>query len=65
MEPVLFYGVPSGCSFGSIVALEWLGIPYKLCRIDMPECSVPLEARQSIAGHKVGERGRLAVVHAA
>lgn len=37
MKPVLFYGVPSGCSFGSIVALEWLGLPYRLCRIDMPE----------------------------
>lgn len=37
MSPILFYGVPSGCSFGSIVALEWLGQPYRLCRIDMPE----------------------------
>lgn len=35
--PILFYGVPSGCSFGSIVALEWLGRPYRLSRIDMPE----------------------------
>ncbi|PYE90535.1 glutathione S-transferase family protein [Phyllobacterium leguminum] len=35
MEPVLFYGVPHGCSFGSIVALEWLGQPYRLVRIDM------------------------------
>jgi glutathione S-transferase len=35
--PILFYGVPSGCSFGSIVALEWLGRPYQLCRITMPE----------------------------
>jgi glutathione S-transferase len=35
MEQVLFYGVPHGCSFGSIVALEWLGQPYRLCRIDM------------------------------
>lgn len=35
MEPVLFYGVPHGCSFGSIVALEWLGQPYRLHRIDM------------------------------
>jgi glutathione S-transferase len=35
--PILFYGVPSGCSFGSIVALEWLGKPYRLSRIDMPE----------------------------
>ncbi|MCH7336507.1 glutathione S-transferase N-terminal domain-containing protein [Acinetobacter sp. NIPH 2699] len=32
----LFYGVPSGCSFGSIVALEWSGQPYQLCRIEMP-----------------------------
>lgn len=37
MEPVLLYGVPQGCSFGSIVALEWLNQPYKLCRINMPE----------------------------
>jgi glutathione S-transferase len=37
MEPVLLYGVPQGCSFGSIVALEWLGQPYKLCRINMPQ----------------------------
>lgn len=37
MEPVLFYGVPQGCSFGSIVALEWLGESYRLCRINMPE----------------------------
>ncbi|MCW4456598.1 glutathione S-transferase family protein [Flavobacterium sp. MXW15] len=35
--PTLFYGVPSGCSFGSIVALEWLGRPYQLCRIEMPD----------------------------
>ncbi|MGY8527003.1 glutathione S-transferase family protein [Paracidovorax citrulli] len=37
MTPILFYGVPSGCSFGSIVAPEWLGQPYRLCRIEMPE----------------------------
>jgi len=37
MEPVLFYGVPQGCSFGAIVALEWLNQPYRLCRITMPE----------------------------
>lgn len=37
MEPILFYGVPQGCSFGSIVALEWLGQPYRLCRIEMLE----------------------------
>lgn len=37
MEPVLFYGVPQGCSFGSIVALEWLGQPYRLSRVVMPD----------------------------
>jgi glutathione S-transferase len=37
MYQVLFYGVPQGCSFGSIVALEWLGQPYQLCRIEMLE----------------------------
>lgn len=37
MTPILFYGVPEGCSFGSIVALEWSGKPYRLCRIQMPE----------------------------
>ena len=37
MSPILFYGVPSGCSFGSIVALEWLGQPYRLSRVEMPE----------------------------
>ncbi|MGF1628464.1 MAG: glutathione S-transferase family protein [Kiloniellaceae bacterium] len=37
MLPILFYGVPEGCSFGSIVALEWTGRPYRLCRIQMPE----------------------------
>ena len=37
MTQILFYGVPSGCSFGSIVALEWLGVPYGLCRIEMPQ----------------------------
>ena len=36
MEPVLFYGVPQGCSFGSIVALEWLGQPYRLAS-NMPD----------------------------
>lgn len=37
METVLLYGVPQGCSFGSIVALEWLNQPYRLCRVNMPE----------------------------
>jgi glutathione S-transferase len=37
MSPILYYGVPSGCSFGSIVALEWSGLPYRLARVEMPE----------------------------
>jgi glutathione S-transferase len=37
MSLILFYGVPEGCSFGSIVALEWSGLPYRLCRVEMPE----------------------------
>lgn len=37
MSAILYYGVPSGCSFGSIVALEWSGLPYRLARVDMPQ----------------------------
>jgi glutathione S-transferase len=37
MSPIFFYGVPEGCSFGSIVALEWSGAKYRLCRVEMPE----------------------------
>ncbi|WP_107313806.1 glutathione S-transferase family protein [Burkholderia metallica] len=36
MSPILLYGVPAGCSFGSIVALEWAARPYRLSRITMP-----------------------------
>lgn len=35
MKPVLFYGVPSGCSLASVIALEWLAQPYHLSRIEM------------------------------
>ncbi|MGH8084474.1 MAG: glutathione S-transferase family protein [Lysobacter sp.] len=52
MFPILFYGVPSGCSFGSIVALEWLGQPYQLSRVEMPE-AVTSEAYRRI--NAVGE----------
>jgi len=57
MTPILFYGVPSGCSFGSIVALEWLGRPYRLSRIEMPEV-VTSEAFRRI--NPVGETPALA-----
>lgn len=35
MEPILLYGFPSGTSLGLIAALEWLGQPYRLSRVDM------------------------------
>src|SRR5690606_37760729 len=35
MEPILVYGHPAGSSMGLIAALEWLGAPYRLCRVDM------------------------------
>jgi glutathione S-transferase len=35
MEPILLYGVPAGSSMGLVAAFEWLGQPYRLCRVDM------------------------------
>jgi glutathione S-transferase len=35
MEPILVYGFPLGSSMGLVAALEWLGEPYRLCRVDM------------------------------
>lgn len=35
MEPILLYGFPAGSSMGLVTALEWLGKPYRLCRVDM------------------------------
>ncbi|WP_163272874.1 glutathione S-transferase family protein [Chelativorans alearense] len=35
MEPILLYGFPLGSSMGLVAALEWLGRPYRLCRVDM------------------------------
>ena len=35
MEPILLYGFPAGSSMGLVAALEWLGSPYRLCRVDM------------------------------
>jgi glutathione S-transferase len=41
MEPVIFYGVPSGCSLASVIASEWLGQPYRLVRIEMMDTWPP------------------------
>jgi len=35
MEPILLYGFPAGSSMGLVASLEWLGRPYRLCRVDM------------------------------
>jgi glutathione S-transferase len=35
MHPILLYGYPAGSSMGLIAALEWLGQPYSLSRVDM------------------------------
>jgi len=46
MEPILLYGFPSGTSMGLIAALEWLGQPYRLSRVDMlGEMRTPSYAR--------------------
>lgn len=46
MEPILVYGFPAGSSMGLVAALEWLGKPYRLCRVDMlGEMRLPSYAR--------------------
>lgn len=35
MEPLLVYGFPLGSSMGLVAALEWLGQPYRLSRVNM------------------------------
>ncbi|MGB3338380.1 MAG: glutathione S-transferase [Devosia sp.] len=46
MEPILLYGIPAGSSMGLIAALEWLGQPYRLSRVDMlGEMRLPAYAR--------------------
>ncbi len=39
-SPILFFS-PGACSFGSIVALEWAGIPYRLCSVDKAQRQTP------------------------
>ncbi|WMT85770.1 glutathione S-transferase family protein [Pelagibacterium sp. 26DY04] len=35
MEPILIYGFPAGSSMGLMATLEWMGLPHRLCRVDM------------------------------
>jgi glutathione S-transferase len=37
MEPILFAGYPLGSSLGLIAAFEWLGQPYRVSRVKMPD----------------------------
>src|SRR4051794_16004760 len=37
MEPTLFAGYPLGSSLGLIAAFEWLGQPYRVSRVNMPD----------------------------
>ena len=37
MEPILVYGHPLGSSMGLVAAFEWLGQPYRLARVKMPD----------------------------
>lgn len=37
MEPILLCGHPLGSSMGLVAALEWLGQPYRLSRVKMPD----------------------------
>lgn len=48
MTPTLFYGVPQGCSLASLIALEWLGAPYALSRIEMLEHPWPADYTRHI-----------------
>lgn len=57
----MIYGFPLGSSMGLVAALEWLGKPYRLCRVDMlGEMRLPSYARLN-ARHEtpafVGEHG--------
>lgn len=55
MEPILLYGHPLGSSMGLIAALEWLGQPYRLSRVDM------LKDMKNAAYRRVNDRGETPV----
>ncbi len=37
MEPILLAGYPQGSSLGLVAAFEWLGQPYRIARVKMPD----------------------------
>lgn len=56
MEPILLYGHPLGSSMGLVAALEWLGQPYRLSRVDM------LKDMTSTAYRRVNDRSETPVL---
>ena len=56
MEPILLYGHPLGSSMGLVAALEWLGQPYRLSRVDM------LKEMTSTAYRRVNDRSETPVL---
>src|SRR4051812_3690825 len=56
MEPILLYGFPLGSSMGLVAALEWLGQPYRLSRVDM------LKDMKSPAYRRVNDRSETPVL---
>ena len=49
MTPVLF-ATPGSCGLGSNIALEWLGIPYRVCRLTVADHNDPAYRRLSPLG---------------
>jgi glutathione S-transferase len=37
MEPILLAGYPQGSSLGLVAAFQWLGQPYRIARVKMPD----------------------------
>jgi glutathione S-transferase len=56
MEPILLYGFPLGSSLGLVAALEWLGQPYRLSRVNM------LEDMKSADYRRVNDRSETPVL---
>jgi len=56
MEPILLYGFPLGSSMGLVAALEWLGQPYRLSRVDM------LKDMKTTAYRRVNDRSETPVL---
>jgi glutathione S-transferase len=56
MEPTLLYGFPLGSSMGLVAALEWLGQPYRLSRVDM------LKDMKSAAYRRVNDRSETPIL---